>query len=223
MTRHHLTSAAAEREPQEAPDASRRVRRTHAERREEAEQRMLEAAVRIVAERGLDYLTLAECGEAAGYSRGLAAHYFGSKDALVAAIANHIVESYVLRSRGGSGGRRGLDGFLDSVAFYIENGRGRLLQLRAFNAVLSSGLTHPTVSDSIAQLNRESVQGLARGLRTCIKQGTVRQDINPVSQATLILSALRGVMTQWLLDPEGVDLDAVKAELLSSLRRSLAP
>jgi AcrR family transcriptional regulator len=184
---------------------------------------MLEAAVRIVAERGLEYLTLAECGEAAGYSRGLAAHYFGSKDALIAAIANHIVDDYVQRSRGGSRGRKGLDGFLAAVDFYIESGRNRPLQLRAFNAVLASGPTHPHLTTAIAKLNRESVAAFARGLQTCLQMGAVRDDIDPQAQARMLVAMLRGLMTQWLLDPEGVDLDRVKAEVLSTLRRCLAP
>ena len=204
-------------------DHAPKTRRTHAERREEAEKRMLDAAVRIVAERGLDYLTLAECGEAAGYSRGLASHYFGSKDALIAAIANHIVDDYVQRSRGGSRGRKGLEGFLNAIDFYIESGRNRRLELRAFNAVLGTGPTHPELAKAIARLNRESFDGLARGLETCLKQGAVRADINPQAQATMILAAIRGVMTLWLLDQDGIDLDAVKAELLGTLKRSLEP
>ena len=80
-TREVISSSDAE-----GAEHARKPRRTHAERREEAERSMLDAAVRIVAEHGLEYLTLAECGEAAGYSRGLAAHYFGSKDALIAAL-----------------------------------------------------------------------------------------------------------------------------------------
>jgi hypothetical protein len=51
----------------------------------------------------------------------------------------------------------------------------------------------------------------------------VRSDIDPQAQARMLVAMLRGLMTQWLLDPEGVDLDVVKAEMLSSLRRSLAP
>lgn len=206
----------------DANDA-RKPRRTHAERREEAAQRMLDAAVRIVAERGLEYLTLAECGEAAGYSRGLAAHYFGTKDELIAAIAHHIVREYANRSRGGSRGRKGLEGFLNAVEFYIDSGRDRVLQLRAFNAVLATGPTHPELAKAIAQLNRDSVAGFARGLETCLKQGAVRADIDPQAQARMLVAMLRGLMTQWLLDPSGIDLDAVKAELLNSLRRSLAP
>lgn len=184
---------------------------------------MLDAAVKIVAEQGLEHLTLAECGEAAGYSRGLAAHYFGSKDALIGAIAGHIVEDYALRLRGNSGGRRGLDGFLYSVGFYVDSGRSRMLQLRAFHAVLGSSLTQPAVSKSIAELNRQSVASFAHGIRTCIKQGAIRKDVDPVAHATLILSTLRGLMSQWLIDPRGVDLDAAKADLLEGLRRSLAP
>jgi len=184
---------------------------------------MLDAAVKIVAERGLEYLTLAECGEAAGYSRGLAAHYFGSKDALIGAIAGHIVEDYALRLRGNSGGRRGLDGFLYSVAFYIDSGRSRMLQLRAFHAVLGSSLTQPAVSKAIADLNRQSVASFAHGIRACIKQGAIRKDVDPTSQATLVLSVLRGLMSQWLIDPRGVDLEAAKTDLLEGLRRSLSP
>lgn len=202
---------------------ARKPRRTHAERREEAAQRMLDAAVRIVAERGLEHLTLAECGEAAGYSRGLAAHYFGTKDELIAAIANHIVQDYTQRSRGGSRGKKGLDGFLNAVDFYIESGRTRVLELRAFNAVLATGPSHPELADAIAKLNSESVDAFARGLETCRKLGAVRADIDTHAQARIIVAMLRGVMTQWLLDPNGVDLDAVKAALLSSLRRSLSP
>jgi AcrR family transcriptional regulator len=207
----------------DADENARKIRRTHAERREEAEQRMLEAAVRIVAERGLEYLTLAECGEAAGYSRGLAAHYFGSKDALIGAIATHIVANYARRLKGNSGGRKGLDGFLYSISFYIDSGRNRMLELRAFNAVLGSSLTNPSISGAIADLNRQSVESFAQGLSICIKQGAIRADVDPIAQSTLVLSMLRGLMSQWLIDPQGVDLDAAKAELLENLRRSLSP
>jgi AcrR family transcriptional regulator len=224
MPRNRTTRAAVSHSTNdvEEDESARKIRRTHAERREEAEQSMVEAAVRIVAERGLEYLTLAECGEAAGYSRGLAAHYFGSKDALVTAIATRIVDDYTQRLRGNSGGRRGLDGFLYSVGFYIDSGRNRVLQLRAFHAVLAASLAQPALSLGIAKLNRQSAEALAHGLRTCIKQGAVRKGIDPITQATLLLSALRGLMSQWLIDPEGVDLDAAKAELLDNLRRSLS-
>lgn len=60
-------------------------RRTQAERREEAEGKLLRAAIELLATRGYDGFTLAEVGKAAGYSRGLPAHYFGCKEELLAA------------------------------------------------------------------------------------------------------------------------------------------
>jgi len=198
-----------------------RVRRPHAVRREEAEERMIEAAVRIVADRGLENLTLAECGEAAGYSRGLAPHYFGSKEGLISAIAQHIVDDYAERLRNDRPARVGLAGLLDNVAFYIESGRSNPTQLRAFHAVLGSALKQAPLSESIAQLNRNTVYSFVKMLRSAIERKEIRADVNPIAQATLIIVALRGMMTFWLLDPDNVNLDTLKKEFLANLKRSL--
>jgi AcrR family transcriptional regulator len=54
-------------------------RRTQEERRVEAERRLLRAAAELVGEIGPARLTLANVGERAGYSRGLATHHFGPR------------------------------------------------------------------------------------------------------------------------------------------------
>jgi AcrR family transcriptional regulator len=198
-----------------------RVRRSHSERREEAEQRMLEAAVDIVAERGLEELTLAECGQAAGYSRGLAAHYFGCKEDLIAAIATHIVTDYGRRQQAGGRSKRGLQGLLDAVSFYIESGSRNLKSVRAFHAVLGSSLKQTKLSAAIARLNNESIAAFAGAMRDGIAMGEIRSDVNPTAQGALIIAALRGVISQWLLDPT-TDLEAIRIELLNNLRHSLA-
>src|SRR5262249_5707497 len=76
---------------------ARRSGRTHSERREEAARKIMSTAIRIIAEQGLDQLTLAQAGESAGYSRALPAHYFGSKNDLVIAVAEHITGRYEAR------------------------------------------------------------------------------------------------------------------------------
>lgn len=198
-------------------------RRSHVERREEAEQRMIDAAVQIVSERGLEELTLAECGEAAGYSRGLAAHYFGSRDGLISAIANHIVSDYSRRLRAGSRASVGLEGLLSSVEFYIDSGRSNIQVLRAFHAVLGSALKQAPLTQAIAELNRQSIRAFSLPIRQGIERGEIRADVNASAHAAIVLASVRGVMTQWLLDPDGVDINAVKRELIDHLRRSLTP
>ena len=62
-------------------------RRRQVERRAEAEQGLLAAAVRLFAARGIDQTSLADIGEEAGFSRGLVNHHFGTKAALVERLA----------------------------------------------------------------------------------------------------------------------------------------
>ncbi len=56
--------------------------RTQAERTELSDQKMFDATVRLIVERGPENTRLTDVGLEAGYSRGLASHRFGSKDKL---------------------------------------------------------------------------------------------------------------------------------------------
>ncbi len=86
-------------------------RRTQQQRRHQAETALLNAAAELVIEEGVHSLTLARVGERAGYSRGLATHYFGSKQALLQRLAHATQSGFV----------PGLDG--------VPPGLGRLLRL----------------------------------------------------------------------------------------------
>ena len=185
---------------------------------------MILAAIRIVSERGLESLTLAECGEAAGYSRGLAAHYFKSKGDLIVAIANRIVVGYVeqLRATRPAGGR-GLEAILRSVSFYIDSSRRNLVSLRAFQAVVASAINDSSLTEEVAKLNRAALESFAAGIRWGIAHGEIRKDIDPIAGAALIVAALRGVMSFWLIDPKSIDLDVITRELVDNLRRYFAP
>ena len=63
------------------------VRRTQAERRAETERRLIEATMEIIARDGVRAVTMAAVGEAAGYSRGIVNHQFGTRDGLMTAVA----------------------------------------------------------------------------------------------------------------------------------------
>ena len=95
-------------------------RRSQTERREEAEHRLLQAALEIVARRGSVRMTLAEVGEAAGYSRGLPAHRFGSKAGLVHALAGYIGERFGQQREQGPKPEPGLDAILGNIRFYFS-------------------------------------------------------------------------------------------------------
>jgi AcrR family transcriptional regulator len=197
--------------------------RTQSDRRETAEARILDAALRIIAERGTDGMTLAEVGEAAGYSRGLPAHYFGSKDGLVDALADFLVMGYRRRFAEARELRQGLEAICSRVDVYLTVAAQDLTSSRAFQVLMAEALsTGRRAASRMAELNRSSLGFFEEHLRTGIAQGEVRPDIDPASQAVLILGCVRGVIAQALLDEGQVDLPAARDEMLRTLRRALA-
>ena len=195
--------------------------RTHAERRLEAETRIVQAAFDIVARRGVDQLTLAEAGEEAGYSRALPAHYFETREALLAAVAEHAVTNYrkrlIERTVPTDDGIRSL---LASIAFYIDDSRGWPKKLRAFHEVMNAGLRWPAIADVVARLNQEWIDRIAAQLRSAQAKGDIRADLDPVAEAVAVSGAMRGIMAQWLIAPDSIDLDAVRDAYITGLRRS---
>ena len=197
------------------------IGRTHAERRREAETRIVQAAFEIVARRGVDQLTLAEAGEEAGYSRALPAHYFENREALLAAVAEHAVKNYRRRlSERNVPTDDGVDALLATIAFYLDDSRGWPKKLRAFHEVINAGLRWPAIGEVVARLDRESIDRVSAQIRTAQRHGDIRVDIDPVAEAVAVCGAMRGIMSQWLIAPDSIDLDAVRNSYLAGLRRS---
>jgi AcrR family transcriptional regulator len=198
-------------------------RPTQAERRETAERAILEAAKTILAERGLEELTLNEAGEMAGYSRALPAHYFKTRSALLSALADHITESYSSRLRKLIGPEEGLEGLIKVIEFCINDCERDPKSVRAYQIILSAGLTRPEIAPLVARLNRQGVDDFAALIRISRERGEVRADARARAEASHILASLRGVMIQWLMDPTHVPLSHVRDSLVASIRKSLAP
>jgi AcrR family transcriptional regulator len=195
--------------------------RSHAERRQVAESRIVQAAFDIVARRGVDQVTLAEAGEEAGYSRALAAHYFANKEALLAAVAEHALEKYRLRMLAAiEPGRTGREAVLAGIAFYFDETRKWPKRLRAFFEVMNAGHRWPSIAPTVARLNAIMVERFASHIRSAQGHGDIRADLDVTAEAIAIMGAMRGIMGQWLIDPESVDLDAVRDNFIAGLRRS---
>lgn len=221
--RKHAGMKAATAVRQRLP-GQRASTRSHAERRLAAESGIVQAAFDIVARRGVDQVTLAEAGEEAGYSRALAAHYFESKEALLAAVAEHALEKYRRRmldaAQSTSSGRAAL---LEGVAFYFTETRKWPKRLRAFFEVMNAGLRWPSIAPAVARLNTDMVERFAGNLRAAQASGEIRANLDATAEAIAITGAMRGIMGQWLIDPDSIDLDAVRDNFIAGLRRSWSP
>lgn len=200
-------------------------RRSQIERRAEAEQRLLQAARRIVARKGWVGMTLADVGEEAGYSRGLATHHFGNKAGLLRALAAFVNASFMTMVESQVPERQpGLATLLGFIGVYLGRADTDWVNTRALLALMAEAVTEDSETvEVLSSYNRAVQDYLARQVRTGISNGEIRADADPVATATLVLGAMRGMMMQFLLDPKAVDLASFQKQLLDFIHASLVP
>jgi AcrR family transcriptional regulator len=197
--------------------------RTQVERRTEAEARLLTAAREVVSRKGWVGMTLAEVGQAAGYSRGLAAHHFGSKPKLLRALATHINDNFMHELAAAHQWQDGLDALLGFVQTYLGRKDPRWTNTRALLLLMAEALTDDSETSAVLALYNQNVLSfLTRHFESGIAAGEIRADVDPSAAGSLIVGALRGLMLQKLLKNAAVDLTAARTQLLAMMVRSFA-
>ena len=196
--------------------------RTQESRRVVAERRLLEAAAELIGEAGPGAVTLEAVGERAGYSRGLATHYFGSKGGLMKQVADAVTEQVrdVLRE----GGTESVTAELVAlVRTYIEivadpppMNRARLV---LFADAVSSGETE--IRPVMVAADRAFRQSLVEGIQLGVSLGEFPDDVDDEGLAAVIIGMLRGVTFQSMIDDE-LDLQAAGREIERLLLARLA-
>lgn len=198
----------------------RATRVSHAERRSQAEANTLEAALQLVSERGALAMTLADVGERAGYSRSLPAHYFGSKDGLVAALAEYMIDRFTRLVLQGPKPKQGLTAVLRRVDVYLSAAAREPMQFRALQVLMTECITGNVKADareSVSQVNNAVIDYFERQLRVAVELGEIPADVAVRETAVMIVGILRGVLAMWFLDPS-FDLTRVKDRVLQQLR-----
>ncbi|GAA1965514.1 TetR/AcrR family transcriptional regulator [Amycolatopsis minnesotensis] len=177
-------------------------RRTQEQRRTATRAALLDAAAELVVESGVRAVTLARVGERAGYSRGIVTHHFGSKQALLDALAKTSQGGFV---PGVGELPPGLDRLLVLIEGYVrELGRDGVSG-RAFLLLWAEAATAAELSASFRERDEAFRADLREDVAAGIADGTVRADADPRDVAVSVLGQLRGIGLQRLLDPDAVD------------------
>ena len=196
-------------------------RRTQEERREEAEQRILDAATRLIADKGLDGFTLADVGEAAGFSRGLPAHYFKSKDGLLAAVVRRLLEEHFAAWFQVDSSDYDLEDMFAATKLFFEQSVKNPQAAKALHVIMAGSFYNPKFNKMSAQLNAQSLSMIERVIRTAIEKGSIRSDIDPRIWSAIFLAAATGIMRQWLADPKNVDLRMAGEEAMTAMQKHI--
>ncbi|HMC81415.1 MAG TPA: TetR/AcrR family transcriptional regulator [Acidimicrobiia bacterium] len=179
----------------------------HKERSELSTRRLLDAAGELIVEGGYEAMTLAAVGERAGYSRGLVTARFGSKDQLLKALVERIIDRWnhrnVLPRAEGSSGREAIVILLDAITEQVARDPSAI---RVLYALMFEALGPvPELRSTFVAFHSTMRADLARLVRKGLRDGSVRPGTSPANEAALIVAGLRGVAYQWRLDPDGFD------------------
>jgi AcrR family transcriptional regulator len=200
------------------------LRRTQEERRTEAERRLLAAAAELIAEVGPSGITLANVGERAGYSRGLATHHFGSKGAMMQRLVDSVTYGFREQVFVESPSDTVLDQALGLVRAYFHE----LAQARPANRArlvlwadaVATGT--PDIRSAMLASDRAFREELAKRIQRGQATGEFAGSVDPRAAATVIIGMLRGVALQSMLDDE-LDLDACRIEIEEVLTKRIQP
>ncbi|WP_416874706.1 TetR/AcrR family transcriptional regulator [Kitasatospora sp. SC0581] len=198
------------------------ARRTQAERRARAESALIAAAARLIAEHGSTGVTLARVGEEAGFSRGLATHYFGSKAALLArlqeaALAEAMASAAPARS--GAGAAEELCGFARGCLEGVRNPTdlGRAFVVLGAEALAGASELTGAVAELDARTRAWTAEVVGQGQR----DGEVPPGVDPVAFAPAFVGLLKGLVVQAAAAPEAFDVGAAVAESERWIRLAL--
>ena len=186
------------------------VRMTQAERSALSDRRMFDAAIELINERGTQKTTLKEIGERAGYSRGMANYRFGSKDGLMLELferfdsrwkeqlRNHVGESTGLTAV--SQAAEALKDFLDNESSYM----------RAMYLLWYECLGHDSdMRRALAEHHEVYRQDVSQWVEQGIAAGEIRAGTDAAQFAVQFCAFIFGIVYQWLVNAEALDLDTV--------------
>lgn len=181
---------------------------------------ILDAAVACFAENGSSGTSLSEIAERAGVTHTAVRYHFDSRTALVLAVLaerdRRMRQENVELLRG------------DAVALLSrlpEIARLNLAQLelaRLYLVLEAESLKgDDTIREWFVQRRRVLRGQIASIVRSGIRSGDFRADVDPDLKADEILAVLEGAHLQHLVDPEDVDLVAVMGSYRDALLRDL--
>ena len=197
-------------------------RRTQAERRDESERRLLQAAAELIVDKGVRAATFENIGARAGYSRGLATQKFGSKQGLTEALIAHLQQRLeTLLTERDFDALPALEAVLTFVDVYLRN-LDQDGETRAYFTLMAGSIAEQsTLRALFAQVHG----GVERQLESLVQrgqaEGSIRPEIDADAAALMVGSLLLGLSTQLLIDPQ-MDLTPIRETSVAALRQSFA-
>jgi AcrR family transcriptional regulator len=197
------------------------MNKPHADRAQTRREQIVEAAVAIIAEQGLDRLSLSRIEERAGMSRGQLTYYFPTREDILLAVFDRLL--LLIKQRVESGeGPCAIDGTgWERVRQFLTMFVLRPPTMPEFHALQYTFLAQMGHRDDLrarlAALYEEWRQHLAADLEPEVARRNGRKTASARTLASFIQAVLHGLTMQRAADPDAYDREEMLALFLHLL------
>ena len=171
---------------------------------------IVDAAIRVMAEKGWNETSIDEITREAGVSRGLVSYHFKDKADLLSGVLARCQQASM--DVGALAARESTDP-VERVRLVI---RATLALTRSdptiyeiFLHFMASGRSNPELGEQIRNLYRGFRGGWARTIQDGQDNGLFRNDIDADAAAARDIGAMTGMALQWLLEPGSFSFEEV--------------
>ncbi len=187
--------------------------------REQASKRLLEGALKVFARHGYHASSMSEIAKEAGVSKGLAYHYFASKEELLVNIAEQRLQQFLPFLKG-------LNSFADAderlgylVNFFFDELVEKTEVIRFYNALYLHADGVKAISKAMAKYQTQFDQQFLAEENLLKDLGFEHSKL----EATFLRSTLQGISLEYLLSPKEYPLQQIKEMLISRYTTKRSP
>lgn len=180
-------------------------------------EQIVQAAAAVIAEQGIQSLSLSEIEKKAGMSRGQLTYYFRTKEAILLAVFDHVLETMYQRLPRPEGADPAECPFAGVSGWELVQGLLRTVLLEppisAFGCLQYTFLAQIShredFRERLASLYEEWRSHMAQRLEEGQAAGQIQRPLSGRALASVIQALLHGLAMQALADPAAFDRQAV--------------
>jgi len=191
-----------------------------------------QAAMELFAQKGVHRTTIQEIAENAGIGKGTVYEYFTSKKEIMAASFQYMLEEtehYIARELQDSPREptRQLRAFFNGLVNYLESMPRHVTEMLLVfwaEGILEHSPAEPNAG--LDEMNLEEMYQQYIGLLSSIlhqgkQEGVFRKDLAEKELASAMVGAMDGLMLQWIMFQEAIDIRKTTDQFLESIMQGI--
>jgi AcrR family transcriptional regulator len=160
---------------------------------------ILDAAIKVIARRGVRGLRVEQVAAEAGVAVSLIYYYFDNRNGLVRATLEHANERAATTVRAGDGGTATGRAKLErSLLAELDDGAEVRDTSVVWGEVLASAVFEPDLRDQLREASRTWSELVAGAIEEGIADGSIRADVDAQACAERLTALVDGLSARWL-------------------------